>query len=143
MEGAEVTAFNYQEYLASREWALLREAVRERSGDKCERCGGPQQAVHHLTYERIGHEELTDLQAVCNPCHEYLSAKTDIDPTDPSGRELGEVEWAFIWGLVVGAHDADSLPPDDDKRAFSLWWQLRYMTYEAHWQQCMAEGKRA
>lgn len=29
--------FNYQRYLASREWAVLKEAVRRRSGGKCER----------------------------------------------------------------------------------------------------------
>ena len=73
-------AFDYKRYLASREWAVLRERVRERSGDECERCRKPMQAVHHQTYERIGHENLDDLQAVCNPCHEFLSAKSDQDP---------------------------------------------------------------
>ena len=73
--------FDYQAYLAGREWGLLREAVRERSKDRCEHCfAGPQQAVHHLTYERIGHEELVDLMAVCNPCHEFLSGKTTDSP---------------------------------------------------------------
>ena len=73
--------FDYHAYLASREWSLLREEVRKRSGDKCEHCFvAPQQAVHHLTYERIGHEELEDLMAVCNPCHEYFSGKSDDDP---------------------------------------------------------------
>lgn len=78
--------FDYQRYLASREWALLREQVRERSGNKCERCGGPYQSTHHLTYERIGHELLEDLQAVCNPCHEFLSGKRDDDPARPPIR---------------------------------------------------------
>lgn len=40
----------------------------------------PQQAVHHLTYERIGHEDLDDLMAVCNPCHEFLSGKSGDNP---------------------------------------------------------------
>lgn len=66
----------YHEYLTSREWALLREQVRERSGGFCERCWvRPMQACHHLTYERVGHERLEDLQAICNPCHEYESGK--------------------------------------------------------------------
>jgi 5-methylcytosine-specific restriction endonuclease McrA len=70
----------YKEYLASREWAVLREKVRERSGDKCERCKvNKQDAVHHLT-ERIGHELLGDLQAICTPCHEFLSGKRNSDP---------------------------------------------------------------
>lgn len=76
-------AFNYHAYLASREWALLREAVRERSGGICERCGqNPQDAVHHLTYARVGHEDLEDLQAICNPCHQYLSGTADVDPAN-------------------------------------------------------------
>ena len=72
-----VKDFDYQRYLAGREWALLREQVRERSGDHCENCFmEPQQAVHHLTYKRIGHENLEDLMAVCNDCHEYFSGKS-------------------------------------------------------------------
>lgn len=37
------------------------------------------QSVHHLTYERIGDELMSDLLAVCNPCHDWLSGKTDED----------------------------------------------------------------
>jgi hypothetical protein len=37
------------------------------------------QSVHHLTYERIGNELMSDLLAVCNPCHAWLSGKTDDD----------------------------------------------------------------
>jgi hypothetical protein len=75
------SGFDYKRYLASREWSLLREQVRERSGDSCEHCFVQhQQAVHHLTYERIGRERLEDLMAVCNPCHEYLSGKSNENP---------------------------------------------------------------
>ena len=73
---------DYHRYLASREWALLKEEVRTRSGDTCERCEkAPYQETHHVTYERLGHEDLDDLMAVCSPCHRYLSGKTDWDPT--------------------------------------------------------------
>ena len=72
---------DYQRYLASREWAVLREKVRERSGNRCEHCfNASQQAVHHLTYERLNHEDLADLLAVCNECHEFLSGKSNINP---------------------------------------------------------------
>lgn len=81
--------FDYKRYLASREWALLREAIKKRSGGWCERCmgndeDGPREmaATHHLTYERIGHERLEDLLATCGPCHEFLSGKTSGDPLD-------------------------------------------------------------
>jgi Uracil DNA glycosylase superfamily len=71
----------YQEYLASREWALLREAVRRRSGGYCERCRIANiDAVHHKTYQRVGHEQLDDLMAICEPCHGFLSGKRHYDP---------------------------------------------------------------
>lgn len=74
--------FDYRRYLASREWALRREAVRERCGGWCERCGLlPMAATYHLTYEHIGDEPLEDLQGVCRLCLAFLSGKSDFDPT--------------------------------------------------------------
>jgi hypothetical protein len=74
-------AFDYQRYLASRNWALKKVAVGERADGMCERCSrGPMESVHHLTYQRIGLENLEDLLGVCNPCHAWLSAKADYDP---------------------------------------------------------------
>lgn len=90
---------NYREYLASREWGLLKRQVRERSVGKCERCGAPQEATHHLTYERLGHERLEDLLAVCNACHEYLSGNVDIDPKDDAPRMKPGV---YVWLAGTG-----------------------------------------
>lgn len=87
---------DYQTYLASREWSLLREQVRERSGNQCERCWhAPQQAVHHMTYENVGHESLDELLAVCNPCHAWLSGKSD---RDPAATRLGAVAFSPVDG---------------------------------------------
>jgi hypothetical protein len=38
----------------------------------CEECGakGVPLEAHHLTYDRLGFEELEDIQALCRPCHE-------------------------------------------------------------------------
>jgi len=73
----------YQKYLASREWALLKEKVRQRSENICERCkAGPHDVTHHLTYERIGREEPEDLIGVCEDCHKFLSGKSDHDPSE-------------------------------------------------------------
>jgi hypothetical protein len=74
---------NQMRYYASREWALLKRQIRERSGGMCERCGkGGYDATHHLTYERFGHEKLEDLQALCAPCHEFFSGKSDFNPCE-------------------------------------------------------------
>lgn len=71
----------YQQYLASREWGLLREAVRKRSANRCEHCfNAPQQAVHHLTYEHLYNEHVFDLLAICNECHEFVSGLAELNP---------------------------------------------------------------
>ena len=71
----------YSLYLCSREWGVLKEAVRERSGGICERCHcNPMQACHHLTYENKYEEKLEDLQAICQECHDFTHGKSDNDP---------------------------------------------------------------
>lgn len=70
----------YQRYLASREWAVLKNLVRGRSKGVCEHCRSrPASQVHHSTYIRKYKEQLSDLQHVCADCHEYLSGKTEFD----------------------------------------------------------------
>lgn len=82
-------------YLASREWALLKEQVRVRSGGCCERCAvGDHEQTHHVTYERLGHERLDDLLGVCEACHLYLSGKSDDDPARRSWWADREPPWA-------------------------------------------------
>ena len=84
-----MTRFDYKRYLASREWAILRESVRARAGGRCERCWiGQHEDTHHLTYERIGQESLDDLLAVCAPCHDYLSGHAQHDPMMAAARSL-------------------------------------------------------
>jgi hypothetical protein len=71
----------YSAYLCGREWAVLKEQVKSRSGGMCERCNvNPMDHVHHLTYKRKYAESLTDLQACCKQCHEFIHAKSDRDP---------------------------------------------------------------
>jgi uracil-DNA glycosylase family 4 len=86
-----VKEFNYKEYLASREWGLLKEQVRQRSGGICERCHrAPYQSTHHTTYERIGHELLTDLLGLCNECHSFVSGKSEVDPAAERARTTSQ-----------------------------------------------------
>jgi hypothetical protein len=79
----------YQAYLCSREWALLKEAVKERCGGICERChANPMENVHHLTYERKYAELLTDLSGWCKGCHDFTHGKSDVDPLEEHRKEL-------------------------------------------------------
>lgn len=60
----------YNEYLKSDDWRKLRRKVIERESDLCQGCrGAPIQEVHHLNYDRLGNELLTDLVGVCRSCH--------------------------------------------------------------------------
>lgn len=73
----------YSRYLCSREWNVLKEQVRERSGGICERCKiHPMSATHHLTYERKYKELVEDLQAICQGCHDFTHGKSNFDPAN-------------------------------------------------------------
>lgn len=66
----------YQKYLRTRHWGDLRLRVVRRSRGRCEQCDvkGPLE-VHHLTYERRGHERMSDLIALCRSCHEAVHGR--------------------------------------------------------------------
>lgn len=67
--------------MGSEQWSKIRTKVRRRARGYCERCKvGKREDIHHLTYERLGHERLDDLIAVCGPCHEWLHGKRSADP---------------------------------------------------------------
>lgn len=61
----------YQDYLDSDAWKTRRQHVLARSQNRCERCGAAAEVVHHLSYEHMGHEPLTDLMALCYLCHHH------------------------------------------------------------------------
>jgi hypothetical protein len=85
----------YKAYLCSREWALLRNAVRARCGGKCERCGvNDMECVHHLTYARKYDERIEDLAGWCNACHDFTHGKSDADPK-PQQRLVDAVREEF------------------------------------------------
>jgi hypothetical protein len=108
----------YQKYLASREWSVLKERIRERSGGICERFKwGKHDVTHHLTYERVGHEKLSDLLGLCEDCHKFLSGKSDHDPEAYRGAVIGEglarIRKAKM--MIDSAYDlmSDCYPDDD------------------------------
>ncbi len=64
----------YHRYLESPDWAWKRWGILQDRNHTCERCGhwnraGQGMVVHHLTYDRIGHELPGDLQLLCADCH--------------------------------------------------------------------------
>jgi 5-methylcytosine-specific restriction endonuclease McrA len=64
----------YERHLRSKPWKALRERALRRAGSRCEspQCSSSVSIgveVHHLTYERLGHERLSDVIVLCRPCH--------------------------------------------------------------------------
>ncbi len=60
---------DYSDYLTSTEWKERRSLRLEHDGHRCQDCGESATEVHHLTYERIGEEQLGDLLSLCRECH--------------------------------------------------------------------------
>lgn len=64
---------NYDDYLGSRRWEELRRIALERADYKCDLCGEPYKAVHHITYpKRYKNDHVDNLLVVCGKCHAKL-----------------------------------------------------------------------
>lgn len=67
----------YAEYLCSDEWLALRQRVLKRDRHRCTISGKSSRPddplqVHHLTYVRVGREDMDDLITVCRSAHRQL-----------------------------------------------------------------------
>lgn len=61
---------DYDDYLKTPWWVSIRRKRIEQDNYKCVDCGVSRDLeVHHLTYERIGRENLEDLVTLCKDCH--------------------------------------------------------------------------
>lgn len=85
----------HKRYLRTDAWSKKKALVRLRSREWCERCGKKKgEEVHHLTYDRLGDELLTDLVHLCGACHNLIHSD-DFDvgvPTMLLQQELGLIE---------------------------------------------------
>jgi 5-methylcytosine-specific restriction endonuclease McrA len=62
----------YSAYIHSDEWNDRREAYLHYYCNRCRGCLSIERPLqlHHLTYERIGREEIEDCQILCKRCHQ-------------------------------------------------------------------------
>jgi len=90
---AELKAMPYEGYLQTDHWQEVRQAARERAGNRCQLCndGDEQLDTHHRTYERIGEELPEDVFVICNPCHGDYHGKNG----NGLSRALGE-GWEIV-----------------------------------------------
>ena len=67
---------SYREYLKSAHWQEIRKAKLKEAGYKCQKCGARESLdIHHLHYRTLGHERMSDLQALCRSCHRKAGKK--------------------------------------------------------------------
>src|SRR5690606_30076519 len=70
-----MVSVGYRNYIKSPRWQKKRQQVFAHYGKRCYACRtikGPIH-VHHLTYERLGRELVSDLIPLCAPCHRQVT----------------------------------------------------------------------
>jgi hypothetical protein len=69
----------YEEYMRSPQWRRKRKQRLKLDGYACQKCGKTSKEyrleVHHLTYDRLGHERMEDLQSLCVLCHPIATSE--------------------------------------------------------------------
>ena len=61
---------NYHEYMESDEWKAVRGKRMKLDHFQCTMCGTAKNlTVHHITYDRLGREDMDDLITLCKGCH--------------------------------------------------------------------------
>ena len=67
--------YDYDAYIHSNIWHERASRIRKRDGFRCCICGATDTAleVHHLTYDRLYHEDDDDLMTVCHECHKKIT----------------------------------------------------------------------
>ena len=61
----------YEEYIQSKEWRAKKRERLVKDNFLCQDCRIPNKAleVHHITYDRLGDEDIFDLVTLCRKCH--------------------------------------------------------------------------
>ena len=69
----------YPEYLMTTHWHWVRYRKLAQARFKCERCYSTTLLqAHHLNYDRLGNERMSDLVVLCRGCHQQAhSTKED------------------------------------------------------------------
>lgn len=72
------TKEEYTRYIDSHLWKRKRAKILAREYKRCRLCGERGWLhVHHITYDRFGHEEEGDLVALCPKCHDFVHYMVD------------------------------------------------------------------
>ena len=85
----------YDRYIHSAAWREKADRRLEADSHVCQVCGSAATDVHHLTYDRFGHEDLDDLASLCRKCHQKAEEIYDpcvipwaMDEVKPEGNNF-------------------------------------------------------
>jgi len=127
----------YRDYLQSDKWERLREARLRQAGGICERCQKRKATVvHHvINPTRFEDDRLSNLQALCSPCHLALHHKIKYKLAAEAAQTQDREEPAMFQG--------NPQPATIPERDGHLWWQrLEQAVASINCPPCQAEGKR-
>lgn len=72
-----MNSYDYQKYLQSAHWRAIKRDYAKQFKRICYLCASVDNLeLHHVTYERIGAELLTDLAYLCENCHGFIHQDT-------------------------------------------------------------------
>jgi HNH endonuclease len=98
-----IRQITHREYLQSPLWRSIRLKAIEHYGEICGKCGGYGNDVHHLTYDRVGGEELLeDLQVLCRDCHEAIHAMERATRSQKTKRRGCTIE--VLYSMLTDEH---------------------------------------
>lgn len=111
---------SYNDYLRSPHWRDLRRLAAAELPNVC-LCGATEQLqLHHMTYERLGHEQLVDLIWLCATCHNLTHVLERRGDTDLALAGLGDPERAAITAPARLAVSARQQQEYDDAHSKKL-----------------------
>ena len=74
------TVFNYKEYLKTNHWIKKKYELKQKYVPQCRICQATTGLnVHHIRYDNIGDEKLTDLCYLCYKCHTWMHKSMSSD----------------------------------------------------------------
>lgn len=86
-----VLADKYEQYLKSEWWKKIRTEKLYEATHKCAVCASLKNLnVHHNMYDRLGHEELSDLVVLCEDCHELFHKRMESRQRQQKWQEIRE-----------------------------------------------------
>ncbi len=116
----------YNAVIRSKRWKLLKQARRNLTNNRCERCGRADYLeLHHLHYQTLGNESLEDVELLCESCHEAADEEREIrvqheQEARQASYELKRIRarfqgWLKRIGLDINTTSQDVLQKEWDK----------------------------